>query len=234
MFSKQRYIYELVNNMPYLTFVQDFVTPLLIIGLNQFLLLLIAYSARLERHSTYSAYQYSVFNKSLLYLGLNMLIIPALTLATAGNHKRLSLESLYNVILQKNYDIAHILADMYISDSGTFFVVLLIQCACFTAIGSLLRFGDIMASYCSPWLAHFQRKYLNDSAPWRRQEDYIFGYGFFYAYYLTLFTIALIFSTTVPLITVAGAIFFGVVHILDGYRILTVHLKEMESSGGLV
>ncbi len=137
-------------------------------------------------------------------------------------------------MVQKNYDIAHILGDMYISDSGTFFVVLLIQCACFSAMGSLIRFGEIVANYCSPWLAHFQRKYLNDSAPWRRQEDYVFPYGFFYAYYLTIFTIVLIFSTTVPLITVAGAIFFGVVHVLDGYRILTVHLKEMESSGGLV
>ena len=136
--------------------------------------------------------------------------------------------------MQKNYDIAHILGDMYISDSGTFFVVLLIQCACFSAIGSLIRFGEISASYWSPWLAHFQRKYLNDSAPWRRQEDYVFPYGFFYAYYLTIFMIVLIFSTTVPLITVAGAIFFGVVHVLDGYRILTVHLKEMESSAGLV
>jgi len=123
---------------------------------------------------------------------------------------------------------------MYISDSGTFFVLLLIQCACFTAVGNLLRFGDVVANYCSPWLAHFTRKYLNDSAPWRRQEDDVFPYGFFYAYYVVIFTIVLIFSTTVPLITVAGAIFFGIVHLFDGYKILTVHLKEMESSGGLV
>ncbi len=138
------------------------------------------------------------------------------------------------MVVQKNYDITHILADMYISDSGTFFVVLTIQCACYSAVGSLLRFGDVASSYCSPWLAHFERKYLNDSSPWRRKEDYMFNYGFFYAYYLTLFTIAILFSTTVPLITVAGAIFFGIVHMVDGYRILTVHLKEMESGGGLV
>ena len=96
------------------------------------------------------------------------------------------------------------------------------------------RFGDIAANYFSPWLAYFQRKYLNDSAPWRRREDDVYPYGFFYAYYLTMFTIVIVFSTTVPLITVAGAIFFGVMHILDGHRILTVHLKEIESSAGLV
>jgi len=70
--------------MPYIEFIQDYVIPLLIIGLNQCLLLLINYSAGLERHSTYSAYQYSVLNKSLLYLFLNMLIIPALTIAKAS------------------------------------------------------------------------------------------------------------------------------------------------------
>lgn len=98
----------------------------------------------------------------------------------------------------------------------------------------MLRPGDIAANYFSPWLAHFRRKYLNDSAPWRKKEDSVFPYGFFYAYYLTIFTIVLVFSTMVPLITVMGAIFFGFMHVVDGYRILTVHLKEMESSAGLV
>lgn len=226
MISKQTYLSQWINNIPFLTILQDFVTPLFILGLNLFLLLLIVYSANLERHSTYSSFQYSVFNKSLLYLGLNMLIIPALTLATA--------ESLFNVIVKKNYDITHILGDLYIVDSGTFFVILLIQCACFTSIGSITRVGDILASYCSAWLAHYQRKYLNDSAPWRREESYIFSYGFSYAYHLTIFAIVIIFSTTVPLITVAGAIFFGIMHVVDGYRILTVYLKEMESTAGLV
>jgi len=144
------------------------------------------------------------------------------------------LDSLYKIVVSKNYDIADILADMYISDSGTFFVVLLIQCTCFSSIACMIRPGDIVANYFSPWLAHFRRKYLNDSAPWRKKENSVFPYGSFYAYYLTIFTIALIFSTMVPLITVMGAIFFGAMHLVDGYRILTVHLKEMESSAGLV
>jgi len=226
MLREQKYLYEWIHKIPSLSFLQDFITPLFIVGLNQFLLLLINYSANFERHSTYSSYQYSVFNKSLLYLGLNMLIIPALTLATA--------ESLYNILVKKNYDITHILGDMYIADSGTFFVVLLIQCACFSSLANITRIGDILFSYCSAWLAHYQRKYLNDSAPWRREESFIFCYGFFYAYQLTIFATVILFSTTVPLITVAGAIFFGIMHVIDGYRILTVFLKEMESTAGLV
>ncbi len=138
------------------------------------------------------------------------------------------------MIVQKNYDITHIFGDMYISDTGTFFVILLVQCACFTAMANLVRFGDIVSNYGSPWLAHYQRKYLNDSEPWRREETYIFSYGYQYAYHLTIFAIVILFSTTVPLLTVAGALFFGLLHIVDAYRILTIHLKEMESSGGLV
>ena len=81
--SKQKYIKDLVSI--FANFAQDFIVPLLILGLNQLLLLLIAYSAKLEKHSTYSGYQYSVFSKSLFYLMLNMFIIPAVSLATAGN-----------------------------------------------------------------------------------------------------------------------------------------------------
>lgn len=84
LLSRHSNVTEWLNELPYIAFLQDFLGPLLIIGLNLFLLLLIGYSANLERHSTYSAYHYSVFNKSLLYLALNMLVIPALTLATAG------------------------------------------------------------------------------------------------------------------------------------------------------
>ena len=38
------------------------------------------YLAYWERRITHSKYQYSTFNKSYLYLALNMLVIPAVTL----------------------------------------------------------------------------------------------------------------------------------------------------------
>ena len=40
--------------------------------------------AYMEKHSTFTGCQISIFYKALFYLTLNMLIIPALTLATAG------------------------------------------------------------------------------------------------------------------------------------------------------
>jgi len=38
----------------------------------------------MEKHDTHTGCQVAIFYKALFYLTLNMLIIPALTLATAG------------------------------------------------------------------------------------------------------------------------------------------------------
>ena len=40
--------------------------------------------AYMEKHDTHTGCQVAIFYKALFYLTLNMLIIPALTLATAG------------------------------------------------------------------------------------------------------------------------------------------------------
>ena len=58
----------------------------------------------------------------------------------------------------------------------------------------------------------------------------VFQYGFYYAQHLVLFTIVLVFSTTVPMISIAGFMFFGMRHIVDSYNLLTVNRKEIDSS----
>lgn len=58
----------------------------------------------------------------------------------------------------------------------------------------------------------------------------VFQYGFYYAQHLILFTIVLVFSTTVPMISIAGFMFFGMRHIVDSYNLLTVNRKEIDSS----
>ena len=52
----------------------------IIIIINYALLYFIYYSAYWEKRGTHSKYQSSIFNKSLVYLLLNMLIIPGITL----------------------------------------------------------------------------------------------------------------------------------------------------------
>ena len=102
-----------------------------------------------------------------------MLIIPALTLTNA--------EPLINIIFKKQFDITQLLGDFYIANSGIFFVSILIQQACLSSSFYLLNLSDVFFSYFSPWLAIEKRKIFNDSAPWRRKENFCFQYGFFYA-----------------------------------------------------
>jgi hypothetical protein len=46
---------------------------------------------------------------------------------------------------------------------------------------NLVRPGEIATAFLSPWMAHYRRKYINDSQAWRRREGMVFLYGFYYA-----------------------------------------------------
>jgi hypothetical protein len=63
----------------------SYLPPLIILGLNQILLLLIDLMARWEKHTTFSDYQIAMLNKSTPYFIVNMLIMPAISMATASN-----------------------------------------------------------------------------------------------------------------------------------------------------
>lgn len=52
----------------------------MIICINLLLLLIIDWACVLEAYETHSLYQEAVYTKSVIYLILNMLVIPALTL----------------------------------------------------------------------------------------------------------------------------------------------------------
>lgn len=97
-----------------------------------------------------------------------------------------------------------------------------------------MNFPDIALSYFSPWLALEKRKIFNDAEAWRRKESFCFQYGYFYAQMMTVFAIALVFSSTVPLVTVAAAFFFGLRHYVDSLHLLTYFRKEIDSSGRLI
>jgi hypothetical protein len=92
--------------------------PLMIISINQIFLQLIDYSAFMEKHYSLSLCQISIFQRSVLYLTFNMLIIPAITLATA--------DPLYDIILHKADSIASALKNFYFSETGIFFINFLI------------------------------------------------------------------------------------------------------------
>jgi len=61
-------------------FLQEHLPPLCILGINQFLILIIDITCRIENYETHSLYQRALYLKCVIYLSLNMIVIPALTL----------------------------------------------------------------------------------------------------------------------------------------------------------
>mmetsp|Transcript_9019 Transcript_9019/g.15260 ORF Transcript_9019/g.15260 Transcript_9019/m.15260 type:complete len:95 (+) Transcript_9019:725-1009(+) len=93
--------------------------------------------------------------KTVIYMNLNMFIIPVLTLSSGGS-------TLYELILANDFNLAKLIGELFIPKSGEFFVILLIQQGVLSAIFYSLNLPDIIDSYFLPGLAFERRKIFND------------------------------------------------------------------------
>ena len=73
-----------MDGLPYAEFLKNHAAPTIIILINLLLLIIIDWMCMLEIHETHSLYQEAVYTKSVIYLILNMLVIPALTLSNSA------------------------------------------------------------------------------------------------------------------------------------------------------
>ena len=204
---------------------QAYLPSIFIVLLNQVLLLLIDISAYMERHYSHTAVQSSIFHKALVYLTLNMLIIPGFTIAAS--------KSFINLLSDKEFLLADILGELHVGEFGAFLVNVLLQKATFSSIFYLMRGPEIGMNYFSVWIAHHVRADLNRHDKWRRHESQVFQFGYFYALNLVCFGIVMTFCSTVPLVIPAGFWFFVLKHHVDAHNLLTVHGREIESQGSL-
>ena len=92
--------------------------------LNQLLLLLIDFSAYMEKHFSHTEVQSSILHKAVVYLTLNMLIIPGLTIAAT--------KSFVNILSDKEFLLADILGELHVGVFGAFLVNVLLQKATFS------------------------------------------------------------------------------------------------------
>jgi hypothetical protein len=80
--TSPKIIVENLNNVTFQdsSFMSHYIQPLIVILINQLLLMMIDWASHLECYETHSLYQRAVFMKSVVYLGLNMMVVPALSL----------------------------------------------------------------------------------------------------------------------------------------------------------
>ena len=72
--------FDWVQDLPAGNLMKNHAAPSIIILINLLLLVIIDWACILESYETHSLYQEAVYTKSVIYLILNMLVIPALTL----------------------------------------------------------------------------------------------------------------------------------------------------------
>ena len=88
-----------VDNESFLgNFLNTFFPPFVIITINNILLYMIYYAAYWEKRVTHSKYQFSIFNKAYIYLALNMLLIPAITITSQTSILQVAKDNNYNLI----------------------------------------------------------------------------------------------------------------------------------------
>jgi hypothetical protein len=112
--------------------------------------------------------------------------------------------------------------------------MLVIQNATLFSVYYLLRLSEIFTNSFSPFVAYYKRYFSNIGKYWHRRAMDIFQYGYFYAIYLTIYSVGLIFSSTVPFICLATLYFLYSRHVVDFINLLTVHGSETESAGNLI
>ena len=214
----------IIFSIPYGHLLITYIPPLALLGLSIGINVLIGIMCRFEMHYTHSNYQYAIFAKCFTYMLFNLFLIPGFAL---------SFDSLYALITSK-VGVQEIISKVYIKNTGYFFITLLIQNGTISSVYYLLRLDELIFNSFSPILTFYYRHFINTGNQRHRNEGSCFFYGFFYAQMMVFYTICLVFSSTVPLIPLAGIYLFIIKHITDFISLLMVHGCEMDSNGKLI
>ena len=210
---------QFVDKIPLIRNLSSLIPTLTTVAINLALILLIDHSAVTEKHSTHSTFQSAIFNKAIIYLHLNMVFFPFLSLQG---------QPIFNLLKTKQVPTEYIRQFTMINTSS-FFVNLMIQYGVFTGLLYFLRLGDLFSNHFSPTLADTRRKAINNGQVWRRPPDWVFQYGFFSCQMVTIFTIGMLFSFISPIVTFGCIVFYLIRNMVDSFLLLTVHKKECES-----
>jgi len=93
--------------------------PLMVILINLGVINLLDMACVIESYDSHSHYQAAVYIKTVIYMNLNMFIIPLLTLSNKG-------KTLYELFTTNDFSFPRLLSELFIPKSGEFFIILLV------------------------------------------------------------------------------------------------------------
>lgn len=201
-------------------------SPLLIFLINQLLLYMINKLAVMKRHTRISKTQMTIFNTCCVYMLFNSFIIPTLSMTTA--------ESIFSFFSEQSSRVDVLLETFYLKNTGSLFVILLIQSGTFSFTANILAVADLVLNYFNRKMMIIWREHRLTQENWLKDETENFAYGVNYATIVIFLIIVLVYSTTVPAICIAGLFFSFFKLFADSWEIFTGHRKEMESNGQII
>jgi len=209
---------------------QKNLSPMLILLVSNLLLLLIDNLAYMKKNSVLSKTQQEINTKCLAYLFFNNFLIPALSLT--------SIESLFSLLSEDLTIIDELFKTFYLQDTGSIFILLLIEAGVFSFTFYLLRIGELATGYFNRKIVIEKRK-SKDVANQEgevifKNEKIFFQFGYFYANSVVFILIILVFCTTVPAISLSGMIYFFLKVCVDGLELISNHRKELDSDGKII
>ena len=206
--------------------VEKNLSPLLIIIVNQLLLYIINTLAYMKKHIKISKTQLTIFDACFIYMLFNSFIIPTLSMTTV--------ESIFSFLSNESNKVEGLLETFYLKNTGSLFIILLMQSATFSFTLYILRLSDLILCYFNRKMVVLMREKRMKNEVWTKDETDNFQYGYFYANTVIFLIIVLVFSTTVPAISVSGLFYFFIRLMGDGYELMSNHRKEMESNGKII
>lgn len=201
-------------------------SALLILLINQLLVYIINSLARMRRHIQVSKTQIAIFNYCFIYMLFNSFIIPALSMTTV--------ESIFAFLSEESGKVQNLLETFYFHNTGSLFVILLIQSGTFSFTFYILGISDLFLNFFNRKMMNTWRENRLSQEVWMKDETDNFQYGYFYANTVIFLVIILVFSTTVPAISISGMFYFFFKLVCDAWTLVSRHRKELESNGILI
>ena len=201
--------------------IKEYSYPLIVVIMNSGIIpVIVGYIAVAEMHYKRSYREKSIFVKNVVFMVINCFFIP-----TFGVLSWSKLKECIKYLLVTHWDMD--ISEGFIRNSY-FFLRYAIQVTFISNGIQLLALPQFFVKKMRVLLASsdYEKFYASMIKKY-------FDYGYNYSFSITVFILIICFSTTIPLITPFGALFFYIKYYIDKYNLLFLYPAEFESHGNV-
>ena len=168
-------------------------------------------------NETKSQMQYEILKMNLVFMMLNMILLPMTGLVTY--------EELLTFARDSDFKIEKLLnkISLNMGNMASWFAVYLMQVTFLSNMIQLFDVPHLLYKSGMRLIAYIRQKHFID--------DYYFQLGYYQSYTCTIMTMSLMFSVTMPIVNIFAVIFFAMRYYIEKYNFLFVYQQEYESGG---